>query len=131
MLAVRFISFALMDGEWNSSSSPWYYFGATREVFIVLVAVGGAALVGIIWALFFYKGGPRRSHPRSHFRHHSRRLPQVRPSNGEIVTAPAAAHPPKRHWRRRRREHRQRNPTLAETRGLPPMRAERPPEPFP
>jgi hypothetical protein len=36
--------------------------------------------------------------------------------------------PHRRKWRRRRRDHRPRNPTLAETGGLPPIRQPRPPE---
>ena len=35
--------------------------------------------------------------------------------------------PPETRHRRRRREHRSRNPTLAETGGLPPIRGEKPP----
>lgn len=128
MLAVRSIGLAVLDAEWGNSTSPWYYLGASREVFIVLLAVTAAALVAIIWVLFFY----RSKRPHSHHRRRSRRsfgqAPEPRPPNGEALHAAEATGT--RRWRRRRRDHRPRNPTLAETRGLPPMREERPPEPL-
>jgi len=130
MSTVRFLYMGLLDYGWNKSSGPWYYFGATREFFIVLAAGSGAAVLAVIWVLLFYKGVRRRRHRGHHSHHHFDRQPEPRASSGERVTlTPEPA--PVRRWRRRRRAHRPRNPTLAETRGLPPLRAERPPEPSP
>jgi hypothetical protein len=80
--------------------------------------------VVFIWAAFFRKRGRRhRSHKPRH------------------TPSPAADPPPERHhhgwWRLFRRRHRrrrrksQRNPTLAEARGLPPVRPEEQPPTLP
>lgn len=130
MFTVRFLLLGLLDHGWNKSSGPWYYFGANREFFIVVAAMSGAAVLAMIWAFVFYKGGRRRRHRRHHSHDHFDRPPQSRTANGKHVAVASAAVPARR-WRRRRREHRPRNPTLAETRGLPPLREERPPEPSP
>ena len=133
MLVIASIFFGLMDAEWwNRSGTPWYYFGANREVFIVLAAGGGAALLAIVWALFIYK--PRRRH--SHRRHlgANQRLERMHApsSNGHNGHNGGERHASQhRQWRRKRREHRPRNPTLAERGGLPPMRPEGPSEPLP
>lgn len=69
-----------------------------QDFFIVLGAVVLAALMVFIWIALFRK---KRTHRRRHH-HHGKK--------------------------RRRREHRPINPTLAQTGGLPPIRAEeRPP----
>ena len=117
-----------MDSEWGSSGSPWYYFGASRELFIVLAAGSGAALLAVIWALFIYK--PRHRH--SHRRHLGFSRPAERapaPSSNGHNGAGGHGSQQRRQWRRKRREHRPRNPTLAERGGLPPLRPERPSEP--
>lgn len=130
MSMAPFISLAILDYGWDKTSGPWYYFGASREFFIVLAAGAGAAVLAIIWVLVFYSGRRHRRHRHHHSRHQFERQPESRASNGQrvdLATDPA----PVRRWRRRRREHRPRNPTLAETRGLPPLRAEQPPDPSP
>lgn len=117
-----------MDSEWNSSGLPWYYFGASRDLFIVLAAGTGAAVLAAFWALFIYK--PRHRH--SHRRHLGFSRPPERvpaPSSNGHNGAERHASQHTRQWRRKRREHRPRNPTLAERGGLPPLRPERPSEP--
>lgn len=136
MLVIASIFFGLMDEEWwNRSGTPWYYFGANREVFIVVAAGAGAALLAIVWALFIYK--PRRRH--SHRRHlgvnqrpERMHAPLSNGRNGHRGNgAERQGSQHSRQWRRKRREHRPRNPTLAERGGLPPMRPEGPSEPLP
>jgi hypothetical protein len=102
--------------------------GGSFELFIVLGALTAVTLLVFLWAGFFRKR--RRQHARHHGQHHD-----ARPA---AASAPPGASEPalmesrsRRKRRRRRRAHRPRNPTLAETGGLPPIRSEQPPEPFP
>jgi len=76
--------------------------------------------VGIfIWAAFFRK----RRRPHEHRHHHS---PPT--GTGSSTEKKAWSSWFSRRRRRRRRRERGRNPTLAESGGLPPMRGEPPPE---
>jgi hypothetical protein len=93
-----------------------------------LAIIGAICLVtclAVIWAVYLRRRPNRHSSRHSHYHSGSQR------------TAPggsggADAEPGKRRkWHRRRRAHRPRNPTLAETGGLPPLREEPPAEPFP
>jgi len=84
--------------------------GGTREVLIVVGAIAAISIVVVGWAMFVHK--PGRHH---HHRHHRK---EQRPATG------VSEHQPGRKWRRRRRKDRRpRNPTLAETGGLPPTRS--------
>jgi type VI protein secretion system component VasK len=99
---------------------------AMRERLLIFGAIGVVTLLVLGWAVFLRK---RRRHRREHHQsyHHS-----SRPAEPAASPAPGnnAAPPERRHRRRRsRHRHRQRNPTLAETGGLPPIRTEGPPEP--
>src|SRR6266404_5123914 len=87
--------------------------GATRDGLIVFAAVLGVTLILALWAAFIRKKKRRSSRHLSH-EHAAERVESADPDGSK-----------KRKWRRRRREHRPRNPTLAETGGLPPVR---PPE---
>ena len=86
----------------------------------IIFAVGVAVLVVVIvWAKFFRARG-RRSRSSSSFL--------------KFLTdkgAPAKAHVsrPQQSRRRRASRYQHRNPTLAETRGLPPVRSEEPEQP--
>jgi hypothetical protein len=89
--------------------SQWKSFSATtRDGLIIFAALGLAILAALSWTLLFHK--TRRRHHG-----HSRRW-----------SPPASdASEPERHRKRirkQRRPHRPRNPTLAETGGLPPVR---------
>jgi hypothetical protein len=101
----------------------------TRERVVILGALLVVTLAVVIWALFF-RG--KKSHSRSH-RHSSHRSRELAPGSvGESAGGSGEAGPRKRRkWRRQRREHRPLNPTLAQTGGLPPIRASDPPPPPP
>jgi hypothetical protein len=106
----------------SSSVSPTVQFTVVFGVFIlVIIAI-------FAWAAFFREQGGRHHHHRRHHRRNDRSLPPL------TAAAAAAQKPgdpppfqrPHRRHRRRRRRHSdvRRNPTLAETGGLPPRRSE-------
>ena len=101
--------------------------GTTSGVWILLAALAGVTLLVFLWAAFLLK---RRRHGWRHNSHHSSRNGHNHAPVHTSEPVPAENHS-RRKRRRRRRAHRPRNPTLAETGGLPPIRSERPPEPFP
>ena len=82
----------------------------------------------LIWAIFVRK--PSRRHHHRHRRYPRSRTPAPAQGQATGATDAAAAPSKRRGWRRRRREHRPRNPTLSETGGLPPFRSEGPPSPM-
>ena len=89
-----------------------------HEALLVCGALLAISLVALLW---FALTGKRR---QRHSRHHSgSRNFGMNPDAGKD---PALAMPRRRKWRRRRRDHRPRNPTLAETGGLPPIRRDGP-----
>jgi len=95
----------------NPLTVPW-----VQESLMLIGAIVFVTLVIFIWAVYFRKRGRRHKH------HH-------RSETQKAVTPPKEERPaPVKHGRRKsqhsRREHRPRNPTLAETRGLPPVRDE-------
>jgi type VI protein secretion system component VasK len=103
---------------------------AMRERVIIFGAIGLVTLLLLFWAAFIRK---RRRRRHSHHHHHHHHHPQDSPSPAEVPEAPstadASAAPEKRRRRRRsHHQHRPRNPTLAETGGLPPIRPESPPD---
>jgi hypothetical protein len=93
---------------------------AIRDKLIIFGAIALVTLLLLLWAVFLRKRG-RRHHSHHHSHEHPSRPAEVPAVNNEE----GAARPGKRRWRRRRHS---RNPTLAETRGLPPVRQESPPE---
>jgi hypothetical protein len=100
---------------------------ATRERLTIFGAIGAVTLLLLLWAMFLRK--KRRQH---HTHHHSRRHT---PEADGMAEAPRRRQSdPPQEKRRRRHSHRRRrprNPTLAETGGLPPLRPEDPSEPAP
>jgi hypothetical protein len=90
---------------------------STGAYALVLMAVLGVLLLFVVWAVFIRKPGRGRRRER-----------------GRLTSAAPPAEPGGKSRRRRRRSER-RNPTLAETGGLPPLRDEArpghggPPEP--
>jgi len=99
--------------------------GARQKV--VLLGAMTVIAAGIaVWAVFF-----RDARRRRHRRHH--REPASDSATGAASTpAQGTQHSGERvRSRRRRRELRPRNPTLAETGGLPPVRSGQPPEILP
>ena len=92
---------------------------------IVFTAIMLVVVPVLVWAVFLRKS--RRQHSHHHRRHHSRDPARdAAAAEGDGVTSQPRK---RRKWRRPRREHRPRNPTLAETGGLPPIRMNEPPEP--
>ncbi len=97
----------LVKSPWSRAS------GSGRELLIIILAVASVTLLLLLWATFI------RKRPRHHLsRWVIEEATPADPENGHK----------RRKWRRRRRGHRPRNPTLAETGGLPPARVEQPPE---
>ena len=85
---------------------------ALAEMWPILAAVFGLALLLLLWARFLRKS-PRREHADGY------------------VAAESGWTKSRRHIRRSEHPQRPRNPTLAETGGLPPLRSDPPPPPAP
>jgi hypothetical protein len=97
---------------------------STRQTLLVFGAILLTAVVAWAWVIF-----ARRRRRQHHSHHHSHRHSHAT-ADAPARPAPPAAEPPVRRRKlRHRRSHRPRNPTLAETGGLPPIRAGAPPEP--
>jgi hypothetical protein len=122
------IMFSQIGLETDEVLASWRFLDpGTRGILLVFCSIGLITLMALVWVTFFRKRGRRR---RKH--HHA----QESPSLDEILEIPkdeGAPSPPKkrRHRRRSGRHHRPRNPTLAETGGLPPVRPEDAPGPQP
>jgi hypothetical protein len=99
-----------------------------REQLILLGVVAIVTMWLVVWALFF-----RKSHRRRHRHHHGHHSSQGAVNEAAAANSDGDLSQPRerRKWRRRRREHHPRNPTLAETGGLPPAREGDPPEILP
>jgi hypothetical protein len=99
---------------------------ATREHLLIFGAIGLVTLLILMWAVFIRR---RRRRRHEHYPSHPR-------SSAPALASEAPAREdnplPSEKRRRRRRSHhrhRPRNPTLAETGGLPPLRTDIPPDP--
>jgi len=107
--------------EWADVVANWKTMTpADQNRLIIVGALAVVTLLIFIWAVFIRKPG-RRSRSHSHTHHHSR--PQCDTADGD-----ASVLLKRRKWRRQRRPHHPRNPTLAETGGLPPIRRGEPPQ---
>src|SRR5215204_5248122 len=82
-----------------------------RDSILVASAAVLVTLCILAWAIFIRKRGRTREHQP---------VPRAQADKDNIAAK-------RRKWRRRRRDHRPRNPTLAETGGLPPAKTEVPP----
>ena len=104
---------------WWRLSNP-----AFRERLYIFGTLAWVTLLLLIWAAFIRR--KRRRHHSHHHHHHD-----AKPAEAATV-APNEEEPVQPEKRRRRRRshhrHRPRNPTLAETGGLPPIRSEDPPD---
>ena len=123
------IPLSLADVETQEILASWRITDpATLERIVIFGAIGLVTLLALLWAAFLRKKRRRRREHHHAPRHSSG--PAEVPETSEDENAPSP--PEKRHRRRRsRRRDRPRNPTLAETGGLPPIRPEGPPEPQP
>ena len=83
---------------------------ASREIAAILFVALLLTIAFVVWAIFF------RKPPRTGRRKHHREASPTEP------TAPTEAGESAHRHRRRHRKHHRRNPTLAETGGLPPRR---------
>lgn len=104
----------------SSTGSGWSLVPGLTQDMVVVLAVGALLLtVLVLWAVFL------RKKPREHG--HSGSSHRARPAD-ERPDAPedgeSGHHRHRQRRRRHRRSHRTRNPTLAETGGLPPPRSE-------
>jgi hypothetical protein len=103
------------------------WLSGSRQSILIFGMLLLVSFMAFAWAAFF------RRRPRQRVRHHHHRhiepvTPAASEQNGNGGTPSANGHSQGRR-RRVRREHRPRNPTLAETRGLPPIRGQAPPPP--
>lgn len=90
---------ALLPNALNNNTQQ-----SLRGVLPIIVAIAGVLLGFVFWAVFI------------------RKSPKYR-KKGALIDAPAEEGSGRRRRRRRRRDERSRNPTRAETGGLPPMGA--------
>ena len=95
----------------NPLKVPW-----VKESLILIGAISVVTAIIFIWAVYFRKRGRRHKH-----HHRSESQKGISPPREE---RPAPVKHGRKKSRRSRHEHRPRNPTLAETRGLPPVRDE-------
>ena len=102
---------------------------AMRERLIIFGAIGLVALVLLLWAVLIRrKRRHRHSHHHHHHHHHHHSSgSDENPTASQNGSGPVTSEG-KRRRRRRHHRHRPRNPTLAETGGLPPIRTDSPPE---
>jgi hypothetical protein len=106
----------------DTSTALWAkLLGLLREHLSLAGTLSAVILLAVVWVAFLYKDGRRHSHHHSHHHSHQHGL-EPADRDGEDASEPHKH----RKWRRRRREHRPRNPTLAETGGLPPLRRDPP-----
>jgi len=106
---------------------PWRLLSSTaREGLLVFGAMVSTTLLAMGWAMFLRRRHRHRRHKHHHEHWHDSQETEIADQNNDDA-------PPRSGKRRRRRHsgrhHRPRNPTLAETGGLPPVRPEDPAEP--
>ena len=108
------LMFSLLDDD----PLPWYgpISAAAKERFIVLGAMTLVVLAVFIWVAFV-REKPRRRSSRVH-RHRRSVIKSTMEGMAEVKRVLRTRE------HRRRQEHRPRNPTLAETGGLPPTRSD-------
>jgi hypothetical protein len=106
---------------------PWRLLSSTaREGLLVFGAMASTTLLAMAWAMFLR----RRHRHRRHKHHHEHWHDAQETEAGDQIDPEAPVRSGKRRRRRHSgRHHRPRNPTLAETGGLPPVRPEDPAEP--
>ena len=102
--------------------NPWYWIDpGLRQYLALLGALAGLSLLLVLWAFLVHKRGLRRSRRSSSSGSRSGRRRRSHAAN-------SGERPRQRKSRRRSREPQPRNPTLAETGGLPGLGADEPPE---
>jgi len=120
------IPFFLADAETQKILASWRITEpATLERLIIFAAIALVTVLLVLWAVFVRKRRRRRTRHDAP-QNFSRPAAVPRVAKGNTAPTPTGR---RRHRRRSGRRHRPRNPTLAETGGLPPVRPESPPEP--
>ena len=122
------IQLSLAEVETEEVLASWRFLNpTTHEGLIIFSAIGLVTLLVVLTVMFLRKQRHRR---RGH--HHASR-PAAKPIDATEASldeeSPALPEKPRRRRRRTGRIHRPRNPTLAETGGLPPIRPEDSTEP--
>jgi len=120
--------FVFLAQAGSDPTLAWYRWTnpAFRELVYIVAAIAGITLVLLIWAAFIRRKS-RRHH--SHHHHHHHHEPKPAEATGVTSNEEEPAQPGRRRRRRRsNHRHRPRNPTLAETGGLPPVRSEDTPD---
>jgi hypothetical protein len=116
---------ALQESDfWSKSpfSSPF----SKNEFSLLFAAIGLITVLAVVWAAFIRKPKDDSAH-RYSYRRTAGLDPILHVPSGQAnarATAGAPVEQPHKHKKRRRRAHRARNPTLAETGGLPPLRSD-------
>jgi len=93
-----------------------------HDEFIIVCAVIIVTVLAVVWAAFYRKKRRRRTHRHHH--HHHANEGDARFTAADTQAEPEGAVRKRRNWRRSKHRERSLNPTLAETRGLPPLRDE-------
>lgn len=126
MLAMSTYFSLLADVTFEDFTAPIRHStGSWRDYYILFGAVALLTVVLLTWATYYAK---RRKRRHRHHHHHHQSSPEAVAAAG-MSSEPDSSRSHRR--RRRRRPHRPRNPTLAETGGLPPLRADNQTEPLP
>jgi len=124
---MRPMPFLLIDQDVSTILSSSRFLNPTTKEGLVILGATGILTVLLVIGVVLFKKKRRRRHEHHHSHHH-----YPKPAEGAEATAGKEGDgaPERRRRRRRlRRPHRPRNPTLAETGGLPPIRPEGPSEP--
>jgi len=121
-----------MDNFKNLQIPSGSFGGASRLVFTDILLILGAlvalTLILVVWARYISKQHRRRTRSSSSKPH---KLVPVERQDDSPEEEFESGGRRRRKFRKQRREHRGRNPTLAETGGLPPQREEKPANPPP
>jgi type VI protein secretion system component VasK len=104
-------------------SGDGFSWDSIRERFIIFGSIGLVTLLLLLWAVLV-----RKKRRRRHSHHHWHHTPKPADAPATAQNEDASAPPEKRRRRHSRHRHRPRNPSLAETGGLPPIRPDIPPK---
>jgi len=115
-----------MDKLKNLQIPPGSFDGPSRlvltDILLILGALVALTLILIVWARYIRRQRRRRTRSSSSKPHKLVPVEQRDDASDEEVEPGGRR---RRKFRKQRREHRGRNPTLAETGGLPPQREEK------
>jgi len=136
----------LADEQTDAVLRSWRFMDSySRWSLVLFGAIGLVILLVLFWSLFFWKRRRRRSRRHGHHNplsiplsevpwlrprrsHHRRHHSHSQPTEAAAATSGDGAPATSERRHHLRRPHRPRNPTLAETGGLPSIRAEDPSE---